>query len=106
MGRSLENLGLSPDLSRLPSDVLDLIQKTAVCGEYLNHSEASEAVCAAMFRAGYSVAEVWMVMTDPANGISEMFFEEDGERAETHLEQSILEDLENAELGEDSDGQR
>lgn len=72
MGRSLENLELAPDLSRLPSNVLHLIRNGG-CGQYPNRSEARVAVCAAMFWAGYSVAKVWMVMTDSVNGISEGF---------------------------------
>ena len=90
MDRFPEDLGLCPDLSRLPSNVLDLIQN-GNRGEYPSRSEADMAVCATMFRAGYSVDEVWMVMTDPANGISEPFFEENGERAEVHLELLISE---------------
>lgn len=90
MCRSLENLGLCPDLSRLPEEVRNLIQHGGF-REYPHRSEAGVAVCAAMFRAGYNVAEVWMVMTDPANGISEEFFEEDGELAEVHLELLISE---------------
>ena len=90
MGWSLENLGLSPELSRLPSHVLDLIQN-GNRGEYPSRSEADMAVCATMFRAGYNAAEVWMVMTEPVNGISETFFEEDGKCAETHLELLISE---------------
>ncbi len=90
MGRSLEDLGLWPELSRLPSSVLDLV-RNGNRGEYPHRSEAGAAVCTAMFRAGYGVDEVWMVMADPANGISEKFFEEDGERAEAHLELLISE---------------
>ncbi len=105
MYQAPEDLGLRLTLSLLPAKVHDLI-RNGNRGEYPNRPEASEAVCAAMFQAGYVVAEVWIVMTDPANGISEGFFEEDGERAETHLEQSISEDLKVAELGEDGNGQR
>ena len=93
MGRALKDLGLSPELSHLPSNVLDLIQN-GNCGEHPDRWEDYMAVCVAMFRAGYNVAEVWMVMTDPANGISEKFFEEDGERAEAHLELIISETYE------------
>ena len=90
MGRALENLGLCPDLSHLPSSVLDLV-RNGNRGEYPHRSEDSVVVCAAMFRAGYGVDEVWMVMTDPANAISQKFFEEDGEQAEAHLEILISE---------------
>lgn len=89
MCRSLEDLGLCPDLSRVPEEVRNLIRHGNRGGT--NRSEAGVAVCAAMFQARYSVAEVWMVMTDPANGISETFFEEDGKCAETHLELLISE---------------
>ncbi len=98
MCRSLEDLGLSPELSRLSSNMLDLI-RNGNRGEYPNRPEASEAVCAAMFQAGYVVAEVWIVMTDPANGISEGFFEEGGERAEVHLELLISEAYEATTMG-------
>jgi hypothetical protein len=83
-----EDLGLSPDLSRLPQQARDLIRH-GNCGGYPSHSEATAAVCVAMLRAGYSLDEVWTVMTDPANGISREFFEEDGERAEAHLERIL-----------------
>jgi len=51
-------------------------------GEYESRSEADFAACLALFGADYEVAEVWAVMTDPANAISEKFFEKgsDGER--------------------------
>ncbi len=104
MGWSLENLGLAPDLSRVPEEVQNLIRHGNHGGT--SHSETGMAVCATMFRAGYSVAEVWMVVTDPLNGISEMFFEVGGKCAETHLEQSISEALEVADPGEDGNGQR
>jgi hypothetical protein len=71
------------DLSRLSPRVRDLI----VHGnrrEYLSRSEADFAACVAMFGAGYTEAEVWAVMTDPANGISEKFFEK-GRHGEAYL---------------------
>ena len=43
--------------------------------EYRSRSNADMAVCVAMFGAGYSETQVWAVMTDPANGISEKFLE-------------------------------
>ncbi len=98
MGRSPENLDLSPDLARLPSYVLDLI-RNGNRGESLSRTEARVAFCTAMFQAGYSVAEIWMVMTDPGNGISETLFEEDGERAEAHLK-VVSEVYEATTLGE------
>jgi hypothetical protein len=41
-----------------------------------------------MFRAGYGLDEVWMVMTNPENGISEKFYEK-GPRGEDYLELTI-----------------
>ena len=99
MSQSLESLGLAPDLSRLPSNVLVLVRNGS-CGEYSNRSEDYVAVCTAMIQAGYNVAEVWMVMTDPTNGISETFFEEEGERAEVRLELLISEAFEATITGE------
>ena len=90
MGRVSKDLGLSPELSRSPSNVLDLIQN-GNRGEHPDRLEDYMAVCTAMLRAGYNVAEVWMIMTDPANGISEEFFEGGGERAEAYLEMLISE---------------
>lgn len=89
MSPSLEELGLSPDLSRLASWVQDLIRDGA-CGGLSSHSEVSVAVCAEMFHAGYGLDEVWIVMTDPAHAISEVFFEKDGEEAEAYLEKIIF----------------
>jgi hypothetical protein len=71
------------ELSRLSARIRDLI----VHGnrrEYLSRSEADFAACVAMFGAGYTEAEVWAVMTDPANGISEKFFEK-GRHGEAYL---------------------
>ena len=41
-----------------------------------------------MFRAGYGLDEVWMVMTNPENSISEKFYEK-GARGEDYLELTI-----------------
>jgi hypothetical protein len=51
-------------------------------GGYETRSDADFAACIAMFGAGYEGSKVWAAMTDPANGISEKFFEKgrDGER--------------------------
>lgn len=46
------------------------------------------AACVAMFGAGYSEAEVWAVMTDQTNGISEKFFEK-GRGGERYLALTI-----------------
>ena len=90
MNRSPEELGLAPDLSRLPIEVRDLIRHGGRDG-HAGCSNAIVEVCATMFRAGYSLAEVWMVMTDPTHGIAEAFFSADGEQAESWLERIIWE---------------
>ena len=83
----MEELGLAPDLSRLPESVLELIRHGNGT-EYPSRSEADWAVCVEMFRAGYGLDEVWMVMTNPENGISEKFYEK-GARGEDYLELTI-----------------
>jgi hypothetical protein len=88
MDQSLEDLGLAPDLSRLPSEVRDLI-RDGNRGQYPEHSEAAAAVCAAMFRVDFGAAELWMVMTDPTNVISNSFFSRGGEQGEAYLERII-----------------
>lgn len=88
MGRSLENLGLAPDLSRLPGAVRDLIYH-GNRREHLSRSEAALEVCAAMFRASYGLDELWMVLTDPTNAISESFFSKDATQAEAWLERIV-----------------
>jgi RepB DNA-primase from phage plasmid len=69
------------DLSKLSPRMRDLIEH-GNRGEYPSRSEADFTACVAMFGAGYVEVEVWAVMTDPANGISEKFFEKnrEGER--------------------------
>ena len=88
MVRPSEDLGLCPDLLRLPSWVQDLIRHGNHT-ECSSHSEASVAVCAEMFWVGYALDEVWMVLTNPAHGISKEFFARDGEEAEAYLEKII-----------------
>jgi hypothetical protein len=83
----MEELGLTPDLSRLPASVLELITH-GNRAEYPSRSEADFAVCVGMLRAGYGVDEIWMVMTNPENGISEKFFEK-GAGGEDYLELTI-----------------
>ena len=83
----MEELGLAPDLSRLPASVLELIRHGNGT-EYPSRSEADWAVCVEMFRAAYGLDEVWMVITNPENGISEKFFEK-GARGEDYLELTI-----------------
>jgi hypothetical protein len=83
----MEELGLAPDLSRLPESVLELIRHGNGT-EYPSRSEADFGVCVEMFRAGYGLDEVWMVLTNPENGISEKYYEK-GPRGEDYLELTI-----------------
>ncbi len=83
----MEELGLAPDLSRLPAGVIELIRHGNRT-EYPSRSEADWAVCVEMLRIGYGLDEVWMVMTNPENGISEKFFEK-GALGEDYLELTI-----------------
>jgi RepB DNA-primase from phage plasmid len=71
------------DLSRLSPRVRDLIVH-GNRGEYPSRSDADFAACLAMFGAGYGETEIWAVMTDPANGISEKFLEK-GRHGEAYL---------------------
>ncbi len=52
--------------------------------EYECRSRADFAACIALFGAGYSAGEVWAVMTDSTNGISEKFVEK-GRHGERYL---------------------
>jgi hypothetical protein len=90
MDLSPEELGLRPDLSRLCSAARGLIHDGNRNG-HLDDSEAAVAVCAAMFRVGYGVAEIWMIMTEPTNYISKLFFSMDATQAEDWLERIIRE---------------
>ena len=83
----MEELGLTPDLSRLPPRVLELIRHGNRT-EHPSRSEADWKVCVEMFRAGYGLDEVWMVLTNPENGISDKFFEK-GALGEDYLELTI-----------------
>lgn len=75
--RSGRTTGLypTPDLSRLSNRMRDLISRgnRGAGSPYPSRSEVDFAVCLAMFAAGYSEADVWAVMTDAANGISEKY---------------------------------
>lgn len=102
MGRSLENLGLAPNLLRLPGEVRDLIHYGNRNG-HLDGSDAAVVVCVEMFRASHGVDEIWMIMTDPNNAISEAFFEEDGEQAEAYLDRIVSEVCEAANRSEYGD---
>lgn len=88
MDWSLEDLGLRPDLSPLPSAVRDLIRQGSRNG-HGDCSEAAVAVCAAMFQASFGVDEIWMVLTDPTNAVSAGFFSRGGEQGEAYLERII-----------------
>jgi hypothetical protein len=78
-----KNLGLTPDLLRLSERMQNLI-RYGNRGEYESRSEADMAACVAMFGAGHGVDEVWAVMIDPSNGISEKFVEK-GRHGERYL---------------------
>jgi hypothetical protein len=80
-------LGPAPDLLRLSQTMQNLI-RYGNRGEYQSRSEADMAACVGMFGAGYSVDEVWAAMTDPANGISEKFWEK-GRQGEQYLALTI-----------------
>lgn len=82
-----ENVGPTPDLSRLTARIQELIRH-GNRGEYPSRSEADFAACLAMLAAGYSEAEVWATMTDPANGISGKYFEK-GRHGDAYLEVTI-----------------
>lgn len=65
------------DLSRLSRRMRDLITvgNSAAGKPYRTRSEADFAVAIAMFGAGFEESEIWAVMTDPHNGISERYYE-------------------------------
>ena len=81
------SVGPPPGLSRLSRRMQDLIRH-GNRGEYESRSNADFAVCLAMFGAGYAEAEVWAVMTDPTNNISEKYFEK-GRQGERYLALTI-----------------
>jgi hypothetical protein len=78
------------DLSRLSARARALVRlgnAGAGC-PYKSRSEADFAVCLAMFGADYEEAEVWAVMSDPANGISKRTLEK-GPHAQGYLALTI-----------------
>ncbi len=85
--RRPEGVGPAVHLWRLSQKMQDLI-RYGNRGEYGCRSRADMAACMAMFGAGYSEAEVWAVMTDPTNGISEKFLEK-GKHGEQYLALTI-----------------
>ena len=82
-----DNAGPAPELSSLSWRMRDLIRH-GNSGEYRSRSEADMAACVAMFDAGFEEAQVWAVMTDPTNGISEKYFEK-GRQGERYLALTI-----------------
>ena len=78
------------DLSRLSTRARALVRlgNVGAGSPYPSRSEADFAACLAMFGAGYEEAEVWAVMTDPSNGISEKVLEK-GPHAEGYLALTI-----------------
>jgi hypothetical protein len=62
-------LSTSPDSPRWRA--LVRLGNAGARSPYKSRCEADFAVYLAMFGAGYEEAEVWAVMADPANGISE-----------------------------------
>jgi hypothetical protein len=66
-------------LSRLSARARALVRlgNAGAGSPYASRSEADFALCLAMFGAGYGETEVWAVMTDPENGISERSLEKD-----------------------------
>ncbi len=89
-------LGLAPDLSRLPQETLDLIRHGGDHDEQRPRGGTLASACVAMFRTGYHIDEVWMTVTDPANGVSAEFYAEDGTAAEILLELTIARAIEEA----------
>ncbi len=87
-------LGLAPDLSRLPQETLDLIRHGGDHDEQRPRGGTLASACVAMFRTGYHIDEVWMTVTDPANGVSAEFYAEDGAAAEILLELTIARAIE------------
>jgi hypothetical protein len=78
------------DLSRLSARARALVRLgNAGAGRpYKSRSGANFAVCLAMFGADYEETEVWAVMTDPSNGISERTLEK-GPHAQGYLALTI-----------------
>jgi hypothetical protein len=91
MDQSSEDLDLVPDLSRLSIEVRDLIRNGASRNGHVGWEETAMAVCIELLQAGYGAAEIWMIMTEPANAIAEEFFSKDGEQAEAYLERIVSE---------------
>lgn len=69
---------VTPDLSRLSYKFQYLIRRGNT-GQYPSRSEADMAVCGALFKAGYSLEEIWSVITNPSYGISDKYYEKGGQ---------------------------
>jgi hypothetical protein len=82
-----DNVGPAPELSSLSWRMRDLIRH-GNSDDYRSRSEVDMAACVAMFGAGFEEAQVWAVMTDPTNGISEKYFEK-GRQGERYLALTI-----------------
>lgn len=102
MDRTPGELGLRSGLSLLSSGVCDLIWR-GNRGQYPSRSEAAVTVCAEMLQTGYGAAEIWMIMSDPAYGISKHFFSQGAEQAEDWLEQLVSEACEAVNRSEGDD---
>lgn len=89
-GRPLGTGGRAPDLSRLTRRMRTLILSGngAISDPYPSRSEADFAVCIAMFGVGYEEADVWAVMADPANAVSEKYRGK-GRHGEAYLARTI-----------------
>ena len=80
----------TPDLSRLSDRMRALISRGnhGAGSPYPSRSEADFAACLAVFAAGFSEAEAWAVMMDPAYGISEKYLEK-GRHGDAYLSLTI-----------------
>lgn len=80
----------TPDLSRLSGRTRALVSRgnRGAGSPYPSRSEADFAACLAMSAAGYSEAETWAVMTDPAYGISEKYLEK-GRHGDAYLSLTV-----------------
>ena len=76
------------DLTRLSGRALVRLGNAGAGRPYPSRSEADFAVCLAMFGADYEEAEVWAIITNPSNGISERTLEK-GPHAESYLALTI-----------------
>jgi len=80
----------TPDLSRLSDRMRVLISRgnRGAGSPYPSRSEADFSACLAIFAAGFSEADAWAVMTDPAHGISEKYLEK-GRHGDAYLSLTV-----------------